>query len=89
MTDYDDTDYGPNNDGVTDYNDTDYGQQRRVTDYNDSAYGDSSQDSNYDDGDSNYDDGGLITISAHVPPEVSPRTKAPALCRRDWCFPLV
>ena len=34
VTDYDDTDYGPNNDGVTDYNDTDYGPNNDgVTDY--------------------------------------------------------
>ena len=33
-TDYDDTDYGPNNDGVTDYDDTDYGPNNDgVTDY--------------------------------------------------------
>ena len=33
-SDYDDTDYGPNNDGVTDYNDTDYGPNNDgVTDY--------------------------------------------------------
>ena len=39
-TDYDDTDYGPNNDGVTDYNDTDYGPNNDgVTDYNDTDYG--------------------------------------------------
>ena len=40
MTDYNDTDYGPNNDGVTDYNDTDYGPNNDgVTDYNDTDYG--------------------------------------------------
>ena len=34
VTDYDDTYYGPNNDGVTDYNDTDYGPNNDgVTDY--------------------------------------------------------
>ena len=39
-TDYDDTDYGPNSDGVTDYNDTDYGPNNDgVTDYNDTDYG--------------------------------------------------
>mgnify|MGYP005757619447 CR=1 FL=1 len=39
-TNYDDTDYGPNNDGVTDYNDTDYGPgSDGVTDYNDTDYG--------------------------------------------------
>ena len=40
VTDYDDTDYGPNNDGITDYNDTDYGPNNDgVTDYNDTDYG--------------------------------------------------
>ena len=40
MTDYDDTDYGPNNDGVTDYDDTDYGPNNDgVTDYDDTDYG--------------------------------------------------
>ena len=39
-TDYGDTDYGPDNDGVTDYNDTDYGPNNDgVTDYNDTDYG--------------------------------------------------
>ena len=37
---YDDTDYGPNNDGVTDYGDTDYGPNNDgVTDYADTDYG--------------------------------------------------
>ena len=57
VTDYNDTDYGPKNDGVTDYNDTDYGPNNDgVTDYNDTNYG----DTNYDDGGSDYsgdDDG--------------------------------
>ena len=40
VTDYNDTDYGPNNDGVTDYNDTDYGPNNDgVTDYDDTDYG--------------------------------------------------
>ena len=40
VTDYNDTDYGPNNDGVTDYSDTDYGPNNDgVTDYNDTDYG--------------------------------------------------
>ena len=40
VTDYYDTDYGPNNDGVTDYNDTDYGPNNDgVTDYDDTDYG--------------------------------------------------
>ena len=39
-SDYNNTDYGPNNDGVTDYNDTDYGPNNDgVTDYNDTDYG--------------------------------------------------
>ena len=53
VTDYNDTDYGPNSDGVTDYNDTDYGPNNDgVTDYNDTNYG----DTNYDDGGSDYSD---------------------------------
>ena len=52
-SDYDDTDYGPNNDGVTDYSDTDYGPNNDgVTDYRDTNYG----DTNYDDGGSDYSD---------------------------------
>ena len=55
LTDYVDTDYGPNNDGVTDYNDTDYGPNSDgVTDYNDSAYGGSGGSSSGS-GDSGYD----------------------------------
>ena len=52
--DYNDTDYGPNNDGVTDYNDTDYGPNNDgVTDYSGAThYG----DTNYDDGGSDYSD---------------------------------
>ncbi len=39
-SDYNDTDYGPNNDGVTDYNDTDYGPNNDgITDYDDTDYG--------------------------------------------------
>lgn len=39
-TNYDDTDYGPNNDGVTNYGDTDYGPNNdSVTDYGDTDYG--------------------------------------------------
>ena len=61
---YNDTDYGPNNDGVTDYNDTDYGPNNDgVTDYNDTDYGpnndgvtDYTSESQY--GNTNYDDGG-------------------------------
>ena len=48
---YEDTDYGPGNDGVTDYSDTDYGPDNDgVTDYNDTDYGPNS------DGDTDYND---------------------------------
>ena len=51
VTDYHDTDYGPDNDGVTDYDDTDYGPNSDgVTDYDDTDYGPSS------DGVTDYDD---------------------------------
>ena len=51
VTDYDDTDYGPNSDGVTDYDDTDYGPNNDgVTDYDDTDYGPSN------DGVTDYDD---------------------------------
>ena len=51
VTDYDDTDYGPNNDGVTDYDDTDYGPNNDgVTDYDDTDYGPNN------DGVTDYDD---------------------------------
>ena len=51
VTDYDDTDYGPNSDGVTDYDDTDYGPNSDgVTDYDDTDYGPNS------DGVTDYDD---------------------------------
>ena len=54
-SDYNDTDYGPNNDGVTDYNDTDYGPNNDgVTDYNDTNYDDYG-DTDYDDDGSDYD----------------------------------
>ena len=53
VTDYDDTDYGPNNDGVTDYDDTDYGPNNDgVTDYDDTDYGPNN------DGVTDYDDTG-------------------------------
>lgn len=58
-TDYDDTDYGPNADGVTDYEDTDYGSYTDgITDYEergDDAWG-GDDDTDYDDGD-DWDDG--------------------------------
>ena len=51
ITDYDDTDYGPNADGVTDYDDTDYGPNADgVTDYDDTDYGPNA------DGVTDYDD---------------------------------
>lgn len=50
-----DTDYGPNNDGVTDYNDTDYGPNNDgVTDYNTGGYGDSGYSDYSDSGYSDY-----------------------------------
>ena len=67
-TDYDDTDYGPNNDGVTDYTppasssppaDTDYGPgSDGVTDYTDgdTDYDPDNNDDDNNDGDSGYDD---------------------------------
>ncbi len=67
-TDYDDTDYGPNNDGVTDYTppvsssppaDTDYGPgSDGVTDYTDgdTDYDPDHNDDDNNDGDSGYDD---------------------------------
>ena len=49
--DYDDTDYGPNADGITDYDDTDYGPNADVvTDYDDTDYGPNA------DGVTDYDD---------------------------------
>lgn len=54
----DDTDYGPNSDGVTDYDDTDYGPNNDgVTDYNDTDYG-PNNDGVTDYNDTNYDDHG-------------------------------
>ena len=51
ITDYYDTDYGPNADGVTDYDDTDYGPNADgVTDYDDTDYGPNA------DGVTDYDD---------------------------------
>ena len=51
VTNYDDTDYGPNNDGVTNYDDTDYGPNNDgVTNYDDTDYGPNN------DGVTNYDD---------------------------------
>lgn len=56
-TDYDDTDYGPNADGVTDYDDTDYGPNADgVTDYDDTDYDDGDDWDDGDDGDDRDDD---------------------------------
>ena len=53
VTDYDDTDYGPNADGITNYDDTDYGPNADgVTDYTDTDYGP------YSDGVTDYEDRG-------------------------------
>ena len=60
-SDYNDTDYGPNNDGVTDYNDTDYGPNNDgVTDYTQPASSAPPADTNYSsgsDGVTDYTDG--------------------------------
>ena len=53
VTDYDDTDYGPNADGITNYDGTDYGPNADgVTDYTDTDYGP------YSDGVTDYEDRG-------------------------------
>ena len=63
-TDYDDTDYGPNNDGVTDYNDTDYGPNNDgVTDYGNTNYDDGGTTNYTNYGDTNYDDGGTTNYT--------------------------
>ena len=52
--DYDDTDYGPNADGITDYDDTDYGPNADgITDYDDQD-----DDDDWDDDDDRDDDDG-------------------------------
>ena len=67
ITNYIDTDYGPNNDGVTDYNDTDYGPNNDgVTDYNDTDYGPDN------DGVTDY---GVTDYAVPVPTQ--PQTQAP------------
>ena len=61
MTDYDDTDYGPNNDGVTDYTPSTPAPTQPPAATQPPASGNSDYDdgnSDYDDGNSNYDDGG-------------------------------
>lgn len=58
VTDYNDTDYGPDNDGVTNYNDTNYGPDNDgVTDYAAPVNLNSSSQIGNSDGSSNYDDG--------------------------------
>ena len=67
MTDYVDTDYGPENDGVTDYNDTDYGPNNDgVTDYNDTDYGPNN------DGVTDYNDDGNSGYTAPAPAAPAP-----------------
>ena len=78
-SDYVDTDYGPDSDGVTDYSDTDYGPDSDgATDYSDTDYGpDSDGDTAYtppaepaappaqNENASNYDDGGSSYSSSN------------------------
>ena len=67
FTDYDDTDYGPNNDGVTDYDDTDYGPNSDgVTDYSDYGTTGGTNNGNSGYGDSVYGDSG------YTPPVTPP-----------------
>ena len=55
--DYDDTDYGPNDDGITDYDDTDYGPNADgITDYSDDDWDDDDDDDGDDDWDDVWDD---------------------------------
>ena len=73
ITDYVDTDYGPNNDGVTDYNDTDYGPNNDgVTDYNDTDYGPNN------DGVTDYGYTDYAPAPTHVPAPTQPPAPAPA-----------
>ena len=59
VTDYDDTDYGPNADGVTDYDDTDDGPYTDgVTDYEERGDGEYGDDGGDDDDDDRDDDDG-------------------------------
>ena len=57
MSDYQDTDYGPENDGVTDYGDGQSNYDEGQSNYNDGQSNYDDGQSNYDDGQSNYDDG--------------------------------
>ena len=68
-TNYNDTDYGPNNDGVTDYNDTDYGPNNDgVTDYNDTDYGPNN------DGVTDYNDRTTVPTTMASPTTTTPTT---------------
>ena len=70
VTDYYDTDYGPLNDGATDYDDTDYGPNNDgVTDYTDTDYG-AGSDGVTDYGDSAYGSGGA-SQGTSTPPATS------------------
>ena len=75
-SDYNDTDYGPNNDGVTDYNDTDYGPNNDgVTDYNDTDYGPNNDGvTDYDDTDYGPNNDGVTDYA----PTPTPATPTPA-----------
>ena len=70
VTDYYDTDYGPLNDGATDYDDTDYGPNNDgVTDYGSTDYG-AGSDGVTDYGDSAYGSGGA-SQGTSTPPATS------------------
>ena len=75
-SDYNDTDYGPNNDGVTDYNDTDYGPNNDgVTDYNDTDYSPNNDGvTDYDDTDYGPNNDGVTDYA----PTPAPATPTPA-----------
>ena len=79
--DYDDTDYGPNNDGVTDYNDTDYGPNNDgVTDYTPSASSAPPADTDYgpgSDGVTDYDDTDYGPNNDGVTDYTQPASSAP------------
>ena len=72
----DDTDYGPNNDGVTDYGDTDYGPNNDgVTNYDDTDYGPNNDGvTNYDDTDYGPNNDGVTDYTA--PAEAAPAPPA-------------
>ena len=57
MSDYQDTDYGPENDGVTDYGDGQSNYDEGQSNYDDGQTNYDDGQSNYDDGQTNYDDG--------------------------------